>query len=73
MCSSDLGTELEFSAKQVVLDCIEQGMLINVTHGTTLRALPPYILTEQDVDRAITILNRVFKKTKRPEEATPAH
>jgi acetylornithine/succinyldiaminopimelate/putrescine aminotransferase len=68
-----IGTELEFSAKQVVLDCIEQGMLINVTHGTTLRALPPYILTEQDVDRAITILNRVFKKTKRPEEATPAH
>ncbi|MEQ1949095.1 MAG: aspartate aminotransferase family protein [Bryobacteraceae bacterium] len=68
-----IGTELEFSAKQVVLDCLEQGMLINVTHGTTLRALPPYILTEQDVDRAILILNRVFKKTKPPAEAPPAH
>jgi len=68
-----IGVELEFAAKQVVLDCIEQGMLINVTHGTTLRALPPYILTEQDVDRAIMILNRVFKKTKPPAEPAPAH
>jgi acetylornithine/N-succinyldiaminopimelate aminotransferase len=57
----------------VGLDCIEQGMLINVTHGTTLRALPPYILTEQDVDRAISILNRVFRKTKPPAEPEPAH
>ncbi|MEQ1885278.1 MAG: aspartate aminotransferase family protein [Bryobacteraceae bacterium] len=68
-----IGAELDFSAKQVVLDCMEQGMLINVTHGTTLRALPPYVLTEQDVDRAITILNRVFKKTKPPADASPAH
>jgi acetylornithine/succinyldiaminopimelate/putrescine aminotransferase len=64
-----IGVELEFPAKQVGLDCIQQGMLINVTHGVTLRALPPYILTEHDVDRAITILNRVFKKTKPPEQA----
>ena len=42
-------------------------MLINCTHDVTLRMLPPYILTEQDVDRAITMLNRVFKKTKPPE------
>jgi len=32
-----------------------------------LRALPPYILTEQDVDRAVTVLKRVLKKAKPPE------
>jgi acetylornithine/N-succinyldiaminopimelate aminotransferase len=68
-----IGVELEFPGKQVVLDCIAEGMLINCTHDVTLRMLPPYILTEQDVDRAITMLNRVFKKTKAPEVVTPAH
>jgi predicted acetylornithine/succinylornithine family transaminase len=64
-----IGVELEFPCKQVVLDCIEQGMLINCTHEYTLRALPPYIITEQEVDRAISILKRVFKGTKAPEVA----
>ena len=62
-----IGAELEFPCKPVVLDCLEQGMLINCTHDYTLRALPPYIITEQEVDRAITILKRVFKKTKAPK------
>jgi adenosylmethionine-8-amino-7-oxononanoate aminotransferase len=29
--------------------------------------LPPYIITEQEVDRAIAVLKRVFKNAKRPE------
>ncbi len=68
-----VGVELEFAGKQIVLDCMEKGLLINCTHGTVLRCLPPYILTEQDVDRAITVLKGVFKKTKAPEVAPAAH
>ena len=64
-----IGVELEFPGKQLVLDCLEQGMLINCTHEYTLRALPPYIITEQEVDRAITILKRVFKNAKAPQAA----
>ena len=63
-----IGVELEFPGKQVVLDAIEEGLLINCTHDVTLRVLPPYILTEGDVDRAIRILNRVFRKTKPPQQ-----
>jgi acetylornithine/succinyldiaminopimelate/putrescine aminotransferase len=62
-----IGVELEFSGKQIVLDGMKEGLLFNCTHDTLLRFLPPYILTEQDVDRAIVILNKVFKKAKRPE------
>jgi predicted acetylornithine/succinylornithine family transaminase len=62
-----IGVELAFPGKQIVLDCLEQGMLINCTHEYTLRALPPYIITEQEVDRAISILKRVFKSAKPPE------
>jgi acetylornithine/N-succinyldiaminopimelate aminotransferase len=61
-----IGVELDFAGKQIVLDCMEEGLLINCTHEYNLRALPPYIFTEQDVDRAITVLNRVFKKAKPP-------
>jgi acetylornithine/succinyldiaminopimelate/putrescine aminotransferase len=62
-----IGVELEFSGKQIVPDGMKEGLLFNCTHDTVLRFLPPYILTEQDVDRAIVILNKVFKKAKRPE------
>jgi acetylornithine/succinyldiaminopimelate/putrescine aminotransferase len=34
-----------------------------------LRFLPPYIITEQDVDRAVSALTKVLRKAKRPEEA----
>jgi acetylornithine/N-succinyldiaminopimelate aminotransferase len=69
-----IGIELEFPCKQVVLECIEEGMLINCTHDYTLRALPPYVITEKEIDRAVKILGRVLKRTKRPEAAAaPAH
>ena len=47
---------------------MQEGLLINCTHDMVLRVLPPYILTEQDVDRAISVLNRVFKKTTAPAQ-----
>jgi len=62
-----IGVELDFAGKDIVMDAMEQGLLINCTHDKVLRALPPYILTEQDVDRAVTVLKRVFKKAKPPE------
>jgi acetylornithine/N-succinyldiaminopimelate aminotransferase len=62
-----IGVELDFPCKQLVLDGIKEGILFNCTHETVLRFLPPYILTEQDVDRAITALTKVFKNAKRPE------
>jgi acetylornithine/N-succinyldiaminopimelate aminotransferase len=56
-----IGVELGFPGKQLVLDAIEQGLLINCTHETVLRFLPPYISTEKEIDRAVAILKRVFK------------
>lgn len=57
-----LGLQLDISGKQFVLDGIEQGLLFNCTHDTVLRFLPPYIFTEKEADRAISILKKVFKK-----------
>jgi predicted acetylornithine/succinylornithine family transaminase len=64
-----IGVELDFSGKQIILDAMAEGLLMNCTHNVVLRALPPYILTEQDVDRAIRVLDKVFKKAKPPAAA----
>lgn len=61
-----IGVEIEFPGKNLVLEGIKQGLLFNCTHDTVLRFLPPYILTEQDVDRAIGVLNNLFKHAQRP-------
>ena len=60
-----LGMELTVPAKQVVLDAIGQGLLINCTHDTVLRFLPPYIATEKEVDRAVKILARLLRQVKK--------
>ena len=62
-----IGVELEFPCKQLVLEGIQEGILFNVTHETTMRFLPPYVLAEQDVDRAITALTRILKRVRPPE------
>jgi predicted acetylornithine/succinylornithine family transaminase len=59
-----IGVELEFSGKQIVLDAMAQGVLLNCTHDVVLRALPPYIITETEVDRAVRVLDKVMKKAK---------
>lgn len=64
-----IGVELEFPCKQLVLDGIQEGILFNVTHETVMRFLPPYILTEREVKRAISALTKVLKNAKPPEAA----
>ena len=59
-----IGVELEFPGKQLVIEGMKEGVLFNCTHETVLRFLPPYILTEQDVDRGLAALTRVFRNAK---------
>lgn len=64
-----IGMELDFPCKQLVLDGIKEGLLFNCTHDMVLRFLPPYIINEQDVDRAVAALTKLFRNVKRPEPA----
>ena len=66
-----IGVELSFPGKQLVLDAIENGLLMNCTHDTVLRFLPPYITTEKEIDRAVGILKRVFKLAAKRGDAQP--
>ncbi len=59
-----LGMELAVPGKQIVLDAMAEGLLINCTHETVLRFLPPYIVTEKEVDQAVKVLAKLFAKVK---------
>jgi acetylornithine/succinyldiaminopimelate/putrescine aminotransferase len=57
-----LGVELAIPGKQIVLDAIQAGLLLNCTHETVLRFLPPYLATEKEVDEAVRVLGRLLAK-----------
>jgi predicted acetylornithine/succinylornithine family transaminase len=59
-----IGLDLSVPGKQMVLDAQSRGLLINCTHDTVLRFLPPYIVTEKEVDTALEILDGIFAEQK---------
>lgn len=56
-----LGVELTQDGQPVVDQLQERGVLVNCTHQTVLRFLPPYIVTEQHCDTLLEELGDVLK------------
>ncbi|MEZ5316142.1 MAG: acetylornithine/succinylornithine family transaminase [Vicinamibacterales bacterium] len=56
-----LGLDMKADATPLVGAALEQGLLINRTSTTVIRLLPPFVITEADVDRAVAVLERVVK------------
>jgi len=54
------GVDLFDDALPVVNAALERGLLINRTCTTVVRMLPPFIVTEADVDRAMDILDEIL-------------
>ena len=48
------------TAKAIVGKLLQQGILINRTHDTVLRFLPPYIIEKKHVDQVIRALDRAL-------------
>jgi acetylornithine/succinyldiaminopimelate/putrescine aminotransferase len=67
-----IGVELEMPGKQIVTDAVEEGLLINCTQENVLRFLPPYIITEPEIDRAVKVLAKIFKRVKPPAAGEPS-
>ena len=55
-----VGMELDSAdtAKAVVRELLEQGVIINRTNDTVLRFLPPYIIQKEHVDHVVRLLDR---------------
>lgn len=59
-----IGVEMEFPCRHFVTQGLEQGLLLNVTHDNVVRMLPPYIITEKEVDRALAGLTKILRQAK---------
>ena len=58
-----LGVQLSNPKKsgvEIVNECMKRGAIINCTVGTVLRFIPPLIITNEQVDEVINILDAVF-------------
>ena len=57
-----IGIELKIPAKPILEECMADGLLVNVTQENVIRFLPPYIITEQEIDKAMRILDKAMHK-----------
>jgi acetylornithine/N-succinyldiaminopimelate aminotransferase len=57
-----LALELNVPSKAYVNAALEQGVLMNSTHETTIRMLPPFLIEEKHVDKTIKTLKKLLKK-----------
>ena len=55
-----IGVELDRLGSDIVAQCMEQGLLLNCTHGTVLRFLPSMAATEAEIAEGLDILERVL-------------
>ena len=53
-------------AKTVAKQLLQEGIIINRTHETVLRFLPPYIIQEKHVDQVIKALDSALLRAKMP-------
>jgi acetylornithine/LysW-gamma-L-lysine aminotransferase len=55
-----LGVELRFDVLNIILKCAEEGVLILDAGRNVLRFLPPLVITKDQVDKAISVLDTVL-------------
>jgi len=56
------GMELDRSGIQIVKACLQEGLIINCTADTVLRFLPPLIVSCEEIDLGIHILDSVLSR-----------
>ena len=60
-----VGMELTIDGKDIVMECLKDGLLINCTMDKILRFLPPLIVTKEEIDSMLEILYGVLKRMKK--------
>ena len=61
-----IGLELAVEGRPYVAAALRRGLLINCTQERVLRFLPPFIVSERQIEEFLTRLAAVFTGTKRP-------
>lgn len=57
-----IAIEFKENARQIVEELMENGILAKDTHATTIRFAPPLIITKEEIDWAVDIIEKVLVK-----------
>ena len=57
-----LALDLNVPSRPYVDAALQAGVLFNSTHDTVIRMLPPFIVEEKHVDKAMKVLKGLLKK-----------
>lgn len=55
------GLEFSFAPKEFVSKCLDAGLVLIAAENNTVRFVPPLVITNDDVDRMISILKTILK------------
>jgi len=64
-----IGIELEEDCAELVTDALAQGVLINVTAGKVIRLLPPFVMTDEQAGKMVSIVSDLIKNFLRQKQA----
>jgi len=57
-----IGMESKFGVLNVLLKCMEQGILVLDAGKTVVRFLPPFVITREQIDKVISVLDNVLEE-----------
>lgn len=56
-----VGVELKTDAYPVFLKCLDEGLIVNSTHGNVLRIMPALNVTRPEINQGLETLEKVFR------------
>lgn len=55
-----LGMKLRIEGARIVNECMEKGFLINCVQGNTLRFIPPFVISNEEIDLLVACLDEIL-------------
>lgn len=55
-----VGVELNYECGDLVAEAQEKGVLINVANGTVIRFVPPLIITKEELDQVVRVIDEIL-------------
>ena len=63
----EISSDVDLTSIEVVKAAMEQGLLLAPAGAKVLRFVPPLIVSTEEVDQAVTILESVIEKITEPQ------
>ncbi|MCK4885641.1 aminotransferase class III-fold pyridoxal phosphate-dependent enzyme, partial [Candidatus Bathyarchaeota archaeon] len=57
-----LGVEMRFDVYNILLDCMEQGVLVLDAGRNVVRFLPPLVIEKEQIDKVVKALDAAMEK-----------